>query len=349
MVDSLLSPIPFESSVSQSVSKRVVEGYELKDLRGKFPSHSNLYDPALMVLEFSNCFVDRNGFISLPTGEFIFDVGYRERIRTSIDLHTGVAERGGVPRIKEPIILVGGDNNYYHWHLNWMPRIFIADRFPELHECKILMNSNPSKFIWESLAANTGRSLDSAFLMAEPIYQIDRLFVPTMFLNPMHSPFVLEKYRELGQRARNRRSTERLSKIFISRRSAKFRKIVNEEEVSKYLESKGFIALESEKLSYEKQVEIFSNARTVVAAHGAGLTNILFMQPGFGVVEIFNSYYSKVYWSLALALGGRHYKTLKHGSRFDDSLASLSHKQIKDEDIHVDLDRLQAEVESFIE
>ena len=42
----------------------------------------------------------------------------------------------------------------------------------------------------------------------------------------------------------------------------------------------------TEKLPFEKQIYLFSNASTIVGAHGAAFTNIIFCKPGTKIIEI---------------------------------------------------------------
>ena len=80
-----------------------------------------------------------------------------------------------------------------------------------------------------------------------------------------------------------RDSSER---IYISRRRAEKRRIVNEDDVTSIVRKFGFETIFAEELSFAEQVRICSRARYIVSNHGAGLTNILFMQEGGSVMEL---------------------------------------------------------------
>ena len=75
-------------------------------------------------------------------------------------------------------------------------------------------------------------------------------------------------------------------KIYISRRHAAKRRIVNEDEVNEVLSAFGFQTIYAEELSFAQQVQICSRARCIVSNHGAGLTNMLFMPQGGSVLEL---------------------------------------------------------------
>ncbi len=62
-------------------------------------------------------------------------------------------------------------------------------------------------------------------------------------------------------------------RVFISRR--KTRRITNEAEVLRYLQSNGFTRVFFEDLSVEQQWNAVANAKIVVGIHGAGLANLI--------------------------------------------------------------------------
>jgi capsular polysaccharide biosynthesis protein len=75
--------------------------------------------------------------------------------------------------------------------------------------------------------------------------------------------------------------------LYLSRNDATMRKILNEDEILPGLKDLGFTIMRAAGMPLQDQIEAFRQARIVVSAHGAGLTNILFCRPGTKVVEIF--------------------------------------------------------------
>lgn len=77
-------------------------------------------------------------------------------------------------------------------------------------------------------------------------------------------------------------------RIYISREKAQRRKVKNEDEVMELLKPYGFkcVFLESEPLT--RKIELFHSAQVIVAPHGAGLTHLIFCNPGTKVIEFFN-------------------------------------------------------------
>lgn len=96
-------------------------------------------------------------------------------------------------------------------------------------------------------------------------------------------------------------------KIFVSRRTAKFRRILNESEVESCLVQHGFEILTPENLSVTDQIKLFSQAETIVAPHGAGLANMIYSKKP-KIIELFPADRWNIGYFLALtnSIGGTH-------------------------------------------
>jgi len=101
-------------------------------------------------------------------------------------------------------------------------------------------------------------------------------------------------------------------KVFVSRRDANQRKILNEDDVFALFEPLGFVRYELSKMSVEQQILLFQNAKIVIGEMGSGLTNILFCSPDTLVIELFQSVVDNSNWWIAENFGLRYFsiKTL---------------------------------------
>jgi capsular polysaccharide biosynthesis protein len=90
--------------------------------------------------------------------------------------------------------------------------------------------------------------------------------------------------------------------IFISRQKALGRRILNEQEVIAALAPLGFVAYTLEEMSFQEQVRLFSQAKAVVAPHGAGLANMMFAH-NLKIIELFGSFVQPSFFYLAKGLG----------------------------------------------
>lgn len=58
-----------------------------------------------------------------------------------------------------------------------------------------------------------------------------------------------------------------------------------------FLRDESWTILHSENYSLRDQIALFSNAKAICAVHGAGLTNLLWCQPGCKVLELCSDNY----------------------------------------------------------
>ncbi len=66
------------------------------------------------------------------------------------------------------------------------------------------------------------------------------------------------------------------------------RQLINEEDLTRITESQGFKTVYMENFSFLEQISIASNAKIIVAVHGAGIANAMFMQKGGKILELMN-------------------------------------------------------------
>lgn len=325
--------------LATSLRKLPLAEYALQGLGAD--SRLHIHDPVLSVAEFDDCLVNRYGFVMLKDGTVITDIGYRHNVDTSLAAFDSIEDTEILLSIEEPVILANGHNNYYHWHLNWLPRIVLADRFSDLRGMKVLVHENPASYVLDALQAVTGRRREDCLELNRGVFRVKKLFLPTPFPNPMHAPFAVRCYNTIRQYGPQ--STRR--KLYLTRGDAPSRRILNEDAVIGLLSDYGFETVQPETLPYQEQVSLFSEAGMIVGAHGAGLTNMLFCQPGFSAVELFNGYYSRVYWSLASVMGVNHYKKLQSTQVETPKNTSDSVELLKNSHFHVDLAELQRVIE----
>lgn len=98
-------------------------------------------------------------------------------------------------------------------------------------------------------------------------------------------------------------SSPSASRLYISRRDARMRRIINEDELMAALGPLGFVSVQTEHLRWDEQVRLFRQAVCIVAPHGAGLANMVFADDPPVVVELFGQKVSHIYLTLALGLG----------------------------------------------
>jgi len=189
--------------------------------------------------------------------------------------------------------------NYYHFLYDTLPYLIIATKLKaSIPDLKLLVNyPNPQmqhffKF-FEELTELTGFKKEDWVLMDHSA-SYSTLFVGCSLTHgpsdnaPPH-PLVLPFLRKIKDPPRNATGT---AKIYISRRDSVTRdrsnigtdyttrrKMENEDELVKLLESFGFTEVFTELLSSEEKIALFQEAEIVVGAIGGGLANVVFSPP----------------------------------------------------------------------
>lgn len=184
-------------------------------------------------------------------------------------------------------------DTYYHWLLEELPRFVAA--VARGHDT-IIGHSKLFGSLPEALGFR-GKLIDAG---AGHHYRCERLTVESlhgMTGNP--TPEVVEIIRGVG--ARMSGPSLRLGeRIFISRANAAVRRLTNEDLIWPKLQALGFRRLILEAMPWHEQIEAFSQARVVVAPHGAGLANLAFCTRDARVVELFHPRYMNLcFWQLA--------------------------------------------------
>jgi hypothetical protein len=148
----------------------------------------------------------------------------------------------------------------------------------------------PNKYIQELLQALFPNLRSISLTSMEPPGSVSVPYVPNPDLLDRAQPYVKEAYTFLRERflphivKYSRNSFPK--RIYISRRSATKRKVLNEEEVETTLTALGFTTMLFETMGAIEQMAVTRNAECVVSAHGAALANTIFCEPRTRVVEL---------------------------------------------------------------
>lgn len=189
--------------------------------------------------------------------------------------------------------------NYYHWVLELLPRLGLLKTYQV--EIDAYYVSNRTKFQHESLALAGLKSNQIRDPLHHPHIEAECLIAPSRPEVGRPSPLAIKLLQNLfwpsitpGKRCR----------IYITRRLATRRRVVNEAALEPVLARYGIEIVETENLDFKAQVGLFFDAEWVIAPHGAGLANLVFCQPSTRVLEFFAAdYVNNCYWAVAGAAG----------------------------------------------
>jgi capsular polysaccharide biosynthesis protein len=136
----------------------------------------------------------------------------------------------------------------------------------------------------------------------------------------------LEAFRSQAWRKALIKSPHRQRRVYLSRKDAMMRRVLNEPAVEALLQAHGFETVQTERLSVFEQVALFSNAEIIAGPHGAGLTNAVFADAPhiieFLPADLWDLGY---YVGLAISCGGTYNGIVCDGGAIgDDMTVNLS-------------------------
>ncbi len=297
----------------------------LNEIREKFPeigytkvrdSHYLDFTPIAITNETPEDFLMPESFIlTIPQGRIWGDCGHvligkhlaHELVWEFSPLKDSAQARGALqssPRIKisgrVATIAQEWGQNYYHWIFEILPRLLMLEEQqidfdylyvpamtrPFQRQTFKLFNIPEEKII----QAITGSCIE-----------VDELIVPSYVARTFFSlPTVMKKIKDRLMVLRADATFN--EKIFISRRLSTYRRVINEDDLFALFEPLGFVRYDLENLSFGEQIALFNGAKVIVAPHGAGLTNILFCDPGTKIIELFQEHENMTYAHLVQTL-----------------------------------------------
>ena len=203
---------------------------------------------------------------------------------------------------------------YYHWLTEILPRLWVAN---EIQKVPLQIPLYLPEYFLEKwpfaheLLAPFGREYKpfkpSTLLLVSQMHYISQSGGPLVFQPvPLKAvrALLLDYYADTNQKPNDR------NKVYISRSKGYKRTLINDSSVIPLMEERGYKVVFCEELSIPEQINIFIKANIIVSIHGAGLTNMLFMNPGSKVLEIrngLNDHMNNCFLALADTLGHDYY------------------------------------------
>jgi capsular polysaccharide biosynthesis protein len=140
--------------------------------------------------------------------------------------------------------------------------------------------------------------------------------------------------------------TKLSKRIYISRKKAPTRKVVNETELFSYLQDQGFVEYFAEDYSLENTAILFSESEFIVGVHGSGLSNLAFASKGVKVIDIIApNHVDPYYWILTGFQNGKYAYFSGEGNTINEHKDLVKEKV--DEDILVDMNSFKVLFENM--
>lgn len=188
------------------------------------------------------------------------------------------------------IIHLNYSNNFYHWNIDCLPRLFNIKQIPSTEDINLIIHKDQPNYQKEvlSLFLKQDPRLKPVYISKKEKWHIEKYWLPS-FLTNNQSGFMpkenIEYVKDTVISGFNIEPATNKRKIYISRSQTKRRKLLNESEIEEFLSQKGVEIIYAEKLSFKDQVRIFSEAELIISPHGAGLSNIIYSSDAM-IIEI---------------------------------------------------------------
>jgi len=183
-------------------------------------------------------------------------------------------------------------NYYYHWVFETLPKLHILKRSGELDSVDYFLIPGMAFRYQREYLEHFGITADKIINEDEVHHiQADELMVTShVKLFDHHPKWICDfLYESFTGKIKNEQPQKL---IYIARGdAARSRRVVNEPQLVEMLKSLGFEICYLSSLSVKDQVALFNSARVIVGAHGGGLSNYVYCQPGTKVLEFYPDQY----------------------------------------------------------
>jgi capsular polysaccharide biosynthesis protein len=178
---------------------------------------------------------------------------------------------------------------YYHWLCDALPRLAAFCRYSSAATSRLMLPRRvvEQHFVRESL------EYWPEFRLAEPPQaggsgRVDQLHIVTRTnvtpqVNAGLINDVVHRFRASQTAGADLLPGRR---IYVSRKQARVRRVLNESEIEPVLARHGFEIMVMESMPLDKQISLMAQTSVLAGPHGGGLTNMIFLPPGTPVIEL---------------------------------------------------------------
>ena len=278
-------------SINSTTSERV--HYEDHIVHAPAMTLDHLIDqywhPALGLLISQNGLVWRHSFLG-P-----FQEGFLSSIKAIVDrpMPNGTLEHffyenrlGRVQTISDEYLLIANSDlpNFGHYMLDIVPLIHLGEK---IGAPMLTWTLRPwQRALIARLEVRPGliREIKPRAVFLEHAISSNRLSgISSQNAHPQHKEafsLILTNVRKYSP------SSDTPKRILVCRSIKNSRNVRNRNKVIEALAALGFVAIQPEKLTFDQQAMVFSQAELIVAEFGAAIANVMFCRPGTKVVEI---------------------------------------------------------------
>jgi hypothetical protein len=205
-----------------------------------------------------------------------------------------------------------GPNGFFHWIADGLTKLIELQS--ELNEYTLLVPwyfKNQKQYIQ---TLNLFPHKKKYYISEKSAVQLKELYAPEFIAESGNfHPQNINKLRNyIWEKCEVRNNIKEPSRIYITRKNATRRFVLNEEEVIRTVKEFGYEIISIEDYDFNDQVNLIYNASHLISIHGAALTHIAFMREGSTILELRknNDNWNNAYFNLANAANVTYYYQL---------------------------------------
>ena len=229
-----------------------------------------------------------------------------------------------VQSVKEGFwILDNWSVGYFHWLTDALPRLLVIKRSGTDAPVLLPDTFRNIKYVTESLTLLNCR----VFWYSPRInLKVSKLMTASRLQPCGYDPELICDLRHQLIDDINHSSDKAGKRIYITRKRAQRRRVLNEREIETLLQEFGFETIEMEKLSFYEQRLLMQQASFLISNHGAGLTNMLFMKSNSTIIELMadSANVNNCFFNLARALNYKYYYTINPSTSENVQVADIT-------------------------
>lgn len=223
----------------------------------------------------------------------LHEIDYHDVNVPFMDQHRVVLDRF-IPEKKERKIPIAINlcgkamNNYYHLMIETIPKISLFANLPEsLKNAPVLLDSGVKTYpqLLELLDTYLPDNHERIYIDSLEMIEVEELIVLSPLawfpyygkdgMEPKYKDYIFHPQAISFLRNAIEQPIKGERKIYLSRKSSKFRKF-NESEIANAVKELGFEIVYTEQLTFHEQIQLFQSAKFIIGATGAAFTNLVF-------------------------------------------------------------------------
>jgi Glycosyltransferase 61 len=270
-------------------------------------------------------------------GGLVFDDGTFDRSSTQwistdlrapiLDWNAGnlIVSRAAERDISEPCFLGfnSGHTNYAHWLTDNLIYLYVYVTKMKPLGIKIVLPDSLLGFAKQTVEIMGIEAADIIVAGDEVLAFDDLHFMDTIYFGEIPQLFKDAVHYLKANALRGQPAPSVDQSVYISRRDAVSRPLINNAELEARLLQSGFDIVATGELTLRAQIALFANAKIVLGQHGAGLINAIFCEPGAVLIELFPEYMLQAHFWTAASLVGVRYGFVS-GTSFDADSSIVS-------------------------